>query len=230
MDWVNLFPEGFASLDAPVQTSYYFFEGILHFFQYEYIKAREWLNKSLQGMNDKPDKAFEKKVINYLIPLNMIFGNYPDKKYLEDQNLTLFHKISEACQSGWLSLFESQLNKYEDKFHIPGIYLFIEKLRNNVLRNLLKKIHDESDKHHIMKLDIVIENYNKSLEEVKSSWYPDADEDKVDKVEIEWILSGLIYKGYVRGYVSHEKGLLVLSKAKPFPELEEVIKGFGPRI
>lgn len=29
--------------------------------------------------------------------------------------------------------------------------------------------------------------------------------------------AAVIYGGYVRGYIAHEKGVLVLSKAKPFP-------------
>jgi len=38
-----------------------------------------------------------------------------------------------------------------------------------------------------------------------------------DLDEIECILANLIYRGYVRGYLSHTKRVLVLSKRDPFP-------------
>ena len=39
----------------------------------------------------------------------------------------------------------------------------------------------------------------------------------MDRDEVECILANLIYKGLVRGYISHEKATLVLSKKEPFP-------------
>eukprot|EP00343_Euplotes_focardii_P002023 CAMPEP_0205805266 /NCGR_PEP_ID=MMETSP0205-20121125/8441_1 /ASSEMBLY_ACC=CAM_ASM_000278 /TAXON_ID=36767 /ORGANISM="Euplotes focardii, Strain TN1" /LENGTH=63 /DNA_ID=CAMNT_0053076215 /DNA_START=384 /DNA_END=572 /DNA_ORIENTATION=- len=60
--------------------------------------------------------------------------------------------------------------------------------------------------------------YNNSLEEVKSEHYQGAEEDKIDIMGMECILSGLIYKGYIKGYISHEKGLMVVAKKDPFPE------------
>lgn len=39
----------------------------------------------------------------------------------------------------------------------------------------------------------------------------------VDIDEIECLLANLIYKGSIRGYIAHEKRILVLSKDKPFP-------------
>ena len=39
----------------------------------------------------------------------------------------------------------------------------------------------------------------------------------IDLDEIECILANLIFQGFVRGYLSHSKGTLVLSKRDPFP-------------
>ena len=39
----------------------------------------------------------------------------------------------------------------------------------------------------------------------------------MEATEIECILANMIYKGYIRGYIAHEKGVLVLSKRDPFP-------------
>ena len=39
----------------------------------------------------------------------------------------------------------------------------------------------------------------------------------MDYDEIECVLANLIFRGYVRGYISHTKRMLVLSKSNPFP-------------
>ena len=52
----------------------------------------------------------------------------------------------------------------------------------------------------------------------------DPDQDAFDCDEAECILVNLIYKGWIKGYVSHEHQMLVLSKALPFPQISEVVK------
>jgi nuclear mRNA export protein PCID2/THP1 len=37
--------------------------------------------------------------------------------------------------------------------------------------------------------------------------------------EVECILANLIYRKYVKGYISHQHRVLVVSKVEPFPEL-----------
>jgi COP9 signalosome complex subunit 12 len=36
---------------------------------------------------------------------------------------------------------------------------------------------------------------------------------------VECLLANMIYKNYIRGYISHGLGILVLSKQAPFPSL-----------
>lgn len=42
----------------------------------------------------------------------------------------------------------------------------------------------------------------------------------VDDDEVECMLAKMIYDSYIRGYISHEKRVLVLSQKDPFPGLE----------
>ena len=44
----------------------------------------------------------------------------------------------------------------------------------------------------------------------------------LDMDEVECMVANLIYRGYVKGYISHSKKTLVLSKANPFPDLKTV--------
>jgi hypothetical protein len=45
----------------------------------------------------------------------------------------------------------------------------------------------------------------------------------IDLDEVECILANLIFKQYTRGYLSHEKRILILSMKEPFPT-SKVIK------
>ena len=46
----------------------------------------------------------------------------------------------------------------------------------------------------------------------------------IDLDEVECILANLIFRGYVRGYLSHAKRVLVLSKRDPFPTASVILK------
>lgn len=43
--------------------------------------------------------------------------------------------------------------------------------------------------------------------------------DDIDIDEVECILSSLIFKKYIHGYLSHNLGVMVLSKVNPFPAI-----------
>ena len=89
-----------------------------------------------------------------------------------------------------------------------GTYLLLEKCKTVCYRNLFKRVHLILDKHQI------------SLSYVASvfKWLAMP----IDLDEVECILANLIYRGYIRGYLSHTKRVLVLSKRDPFPLLSIV--------
>jgi hypothetical protein len=43
----------------------------------------------------------------------------------------------------------------------------------------------------------------------------------VSSEEAECLVANMIYKGYMRGYISHEKQMVVLANTKAFPPLAE---------
>lgn len=81
--------------------------------------------------------------------------------------------------------------------------MLLEKCKTVCYRNLFKRIHYILEKHQIL------------LEDVASAfkWLGMP----IDLDEVECILANLIYRGYIRGYLSHSKRVLVLSKRDPFP-------------
>lgn len=106
-----------------------------------------------------------------------------------------------------------------DTFVSSGIYLAVEKLRHLAFRNLFKQCailleqepekflpKEYADKPYIMPLQIPFESLIK--------W-----DQELDMDELECILANLISIGYIKGYISHEKSVLVMAKGveKAFP-------------
>ena len=135
----------------------------------------------------------------------------------------------DAVQKGDLRSFNDALLKYQDRFiryevlgdrissrvakvfeaciltliFRQGTYLLLEKCKTICYRNLFKRVHAVLGSHQI------------PLSQVASAFkWLNID---LDLDEIECILSNLIYRGFVRGYLSHTKRVLVLSKRDPFP-------------
>ena len=46
----------------------------------------------------------------------------------------------------------------------------------------------------------------------------------IDGDEVECLLANLIYKGFIKGYISHAHRTMVLSKAQPFPPLAGILR------
>jgi nuclear mRNA export protein PCID2/THP1 len=129
---------------------------------------------------------------------------------LEKYGLPEFTSLIEGIQKGDLRTFQNGLIKYQDGFIRQGTYLMLEKCKTVCYRNLFKRVYKILDKHQI------------SLNHVASTfkWLGMP----MDLDEIECIMANLIFRGYVRGYLSHQKRILVLSKRDPFPTSSVILK------
>ena len=87
-----------------------------------------------------------------------------------------------------------------------GTYLLLEKCKTVCYRNLFKRIHCVLGKTQIP-LPLVLHGAFRGVLDMTA----------MDLDQIECILANLIYRGFVRGYLSHTKRVLVLSKRDPFP-------------
>ena len=73
-----------------------------------------------------------------------------------------------------------------------------------VYRNLFKKVYlltDKNSRRNILLFEAVLRALG----------------DDCDCDEVECVLSNLIYQGKIKGYISHQKRYLIVSKAEPFP-------------
>mmetsp|Transcript_5215 Transcript_5215/g.16714 ORF Transcript_5215/g.16714 Transcript_5215/m.16714 type:complete len:172 (-) Transcript_5215:182-697(-) len=112
--------------------------------------------------------------------------------------------------AGDLNAFEEQLATHQQRFIRHGSYLLVERSKLIVYRNFFRRVAllhpDKSTKLDIKRFQACLKATNTEME--------------VD--EIECILANLIYCGYIKGYISHAHGKLVVSKGAPFPPLREL--------
>lgn len=155
----------------------------------------------------------KKIILKYLIPIAMNKGKFPKYSLLEKYGLQLFEPIIESIKNGDLLSFRKCLKENEEFFINNGIYLVIEKLTVLVYRNLFKKVYSLLQKHQIP-IDAFFLAC-KYLEEPNESITSD---------EIECILCTLIYQGFIKGFISAQHKLLVVSKQNAFPLLKNMLQ------
>ena len=85
-----------------------------------------------------------------------------------------------------------------------GTFLLLEQSKILVYRNLFKKVFLVSGSQTQLKLHL----FERALQHLG---------EPTDLAEVECVVANLIYRGYVKGYISHQKAVLVVSKKDPFP-------------
>lgn len=190
------------------KVTYRYYVGRLHMFEDNYKEAEENLEYALLHCH-KNATANKKRILNYLIPVKLERGRLPSVKLMKKYSLKEYVPLVTAIRRGDLRLFNDTLLKYQDKFIQRGTYLLLEKCKTVCHRNLFKRVFVIMGKHQL------------PLDNVASAmkWLGM----EIDLDEVECILSNLIFRKYVKGYISHSMRVLVLSKKDPFP-IDAVVK------
>lgn len=97
-----------------------------------------------------------------------------------------------------------------------GTYIILEKLKASVYRSLVKTVHSihMSNETGGKQFQLPLAMLQKSLDWLGVS---------MDLDEVECVLVNLIYRKYLKGYISHKNRILVLSKNEAFPPLKTVV-------
>jgi hypothetical protein len=172
-------------------------------FEDVYELAEENLNYALEHCH-KDAIRNKKKILNYLIPVKLMRGRLPSAELMKKYSLVEYIPLVNAIWKGDLRTFHITLQDNQDQFIRRGTYLLLEKCKSVCYRNLFKRIHLVTEKYQIP-----LENMIKAIKWLGID---------MDLDEVECVLANLIFKGAIRGYISHSKRILVLSKKDPFPK------------
>ena len=188
-------------------VTYKFFLGKIELVEGNFDAAEESLT---YAFNNRHPSCYEntRKILNYLVPLKMLKGVMPSRYVIRKYDLTEYRRISEAIKVGNVRLLQQHLDDKQLRYVAMGIFVVMEKLILLAYRNLFKKIYNIMNQTHQLNLNLFFESLK----------FCGPDED-IEFDETEFIVANLIAKGFIKGYISHQHAVLVVSKQNPFPAL-----------
>lgn len=200
------FPE-FESFPLRHRVTYKYYAGRLSLYDDRYSQAVDDLTYALKH-TPIDEGENRRRILLYLIPSKILTGSLPKKSTLETYRMKWYTDIVAAIKTGNLQLFENAVAAYEEFFIKSALYLAIEKMKSLVYRALVRQVANITGVQKIP-LDHVIVGIR--LCRIT-----------MDRDEVECILANLIHQSYIKGYISHKVGFLVLSRTNPFPKLNSL--------
>lgn len=194
------------------RVTYKFFIGRLAVFDEDFVDADAHLTYAFEVCHPNHLKN-RRLILKYLVPVKILIGKLPSEKLLHTYNLHhMYSSIKQAVKSGSVRQFEHALQDHMESYVTAGTYLLIEKLRVAVYRRLFKKVQRIFAEFKPERAVQVPLKY--FVEALKWEGY-DTDLD-----EVECIVANMVYRKYIKGYISHKNAVIVLSKKDPFPKLD----------
>mmetsp|Transcript_29980 Transcript_29980/g.71414 ORF Transcript_29980/g.71414 Transcript_29980/m.71414 type:complete len:413 (-) Transcript_29980:49-1287(-) len=195
------------------RVTYRFYVGRLAVFDEDYVRARDFLEFAFD--NCEPSATRNKALIlKYLIPVQLLLGILPTRELLRRHKLEIFEGIVGAMKTGSIKMYNECMDRYQEVFIQAGTFLLLEKLKQSVYRRLLRKVaavHKELEPAKWAQIPLAL--FQSAL-----AW----EGCDMDLDEIECILANLVYRKYVKGYISHQHRVLVISKMDAFPPLKNI--------
>ncbi|KAG0223403.1 COP9 signalosome (CSN) subunit [Actinomortierella wolfii] len=191
------------------QVTFRYYTGVLSFYKEEFRKAEDDLQLALT-MTPKKYHKHRRLILHYLIPVKMMRGILPSKRILKEfpELERIYGPLSRAIKTGNLRIFDEGLTAESDILIAVGTYLAVERCRIVAMRQLFKKVFLLLGKES----RITFDQFGLALK------FSGVD---VDEDEVECYLANMIAKDYMKGYISHERRTVVLSKTLPFPSLQQ---------
>lgn len=228
---------------ASQRVTYCYYAGRLCVFHDEFDQAMEKLTYALRHCYCKRnvgvkvtqgdgngemnyDNGNKRRILQYLIPVRMLSGVLPKKELLAKYQLEdCFTGVVNSIRNGDMRTFEESLRKNFLSFVRSGTYLLMEKMRMLVYRTALKKIYQFRVRASTSGAENMTPAHQIKLEYFRSilMWMgADLASEESSMDEVECIVANLIYRKYVKGYISHQKRILVVSKQEAFPLISSV--------
>ncbi|KAL1700840.1 hypothetical protein EV121DRAFT_213423 [Schizophyllum commune] len=191
------------------RVTFRYYLGMLNFLNEEYAKAEEQLTQAFYNCHTG-HHANQERILAYLIPLRVLKGHLPSRELLARFPVLegLYLPFIDAIRHGDLATFDRTLEENEHKLLALNLYLTVERSRELCMRGLFRKAWVAADRTTRMPIAM----FHAALRISGSD---------VPVEEAECFVANMIYKGYMKGYISHGMQMVVLSKANAFPRLVE---------
>ncbi|KAE8345364.1 hypothetical protein BDV24DRAFT_116524 [Aspergillus arachidicola] len=198
-------------------VTFKYYVGLIHFLDENYAEAEEHLAYAW-NMCHKDAVKNKEMILSYLIPCHLVTTHtLPSKKLLAPfpRLEKLFRPLCNCIMKGDLNGFDNAMTAAEEEFVKRRIYLPLERGRDIALRNLFRKVfiaggfeEPKDGQPPIRRTRVPVAEFAAAL---RIGTHAD-DRSRVDIDEVECLLSNLIYKGLMKGYIARERGMVVVSK------------------
>ncbi|KAL3463375.1 hypothetical protein BJX64DRAFT_257146 [Aspergillus heterothallicus] len=198
-------------------VTFKYFVGVIYFLDENYGEAEEHLAYAWKLCHRNAIKNRE-LILTYLVPCHLVNTHtLPSKKLLsQSPHLeTLFRSLCNCIRKGDLHGFDTAMTAGEEEFVRRRIYLPLERGRDIALRNLFRKVFIAGGFEEIKDGQPPIRRTRIPVAEFAAALRIGTHADsrtRIDIDEVECLLSNLIYKGLMKGYIARERGMIVLSK------------------
>lgn len=169
-----------------------------------------------------------RRILAYLIPLRVLRGHLPSQELLDrfPDLKEVYGPFVEAIRKADIKAYDVALYEWEKKLLELNVWLVFERARELVMRGLFRRVwvpyfpaitlifwltwryrrwvlSDKSTR-------IPVHTFHTALRVVSM---------RVDVEEVECFVANMIYKGLIKGYISHERQMVVLAQNGAFPRL-----------
>ncbi|KAI1358720.1 PCI domain-containing protein [Xylaria arbuscula] len=200
------------------QVTFKYYEGVLAFLEENYVEAEKHLEMAWLMCHKDAQRNLE-LILTYLIPCRLLTTHtLPSSRLLEPfpRLQKLFIPLSRAIRKSDLKAFDIALRDGEDEFIKRRVYLTLERGRDIVLRNLLRKVFIAGGFEEPKEGAAPVRRTRIPLTEFTAAVQLSSGE-AIDPDEVECLMANMIYKNLMKGYIAHERGIVVLSKSGAFP-------------
>ncbi|OJJ86540.1 protein csn12 [Aspergillus glaucus CBS 516.65] len=198
-------------------VTFEYYVGVIRFLDEDYAEAEKHLAYAWKLCHRNAVKNKE-LILMYLVPCHIVTTHtLPSEELLAPfpRLERLFRPLCDCIRKGDLGNFDAAMSAGEDEFVKRRIYLPLERGRDIALRNLFRKVfvaggfeEPKDDQPPMRRTRVPVAEFAAA---VRIGTHAN-DRTRVDIDEVECLLSNLIYKGLMKGYIARERGMVVLSK------------------
>ncbi|KAF8914310.1 hypothetical protein CPB84DRAFT_1833013 [Gymnopilus junonius] len=187
------------------QVTYRYYIGMLSFLNEEFAKSEEELTLAFYNCHVDAH-ANQERILAYLIPLRILKGHLPTRELMQRFPVLdeIFSPFIAAIRQGDPKAYDQALEKWETRLLELNLWLSLEKARELCIRSLFRRMWVATGKG----TRIPISMFHTALT-VSGIDVPEE--------EAECLVANMIYKNFIRGYISHEKQMVVLAATNAFP-------------
>lgn len=194
---------------------YFSYRGYFAVLRDDVDEAERFLTRALEECAPSA-RANRRRIVTLLVPVRLCRGFAPSPALLRAYGLDgLFGGIVRGVTRGDGAAFREAMDRNMEAFIRLGLFLFIDKMQLLVLRTLVKR--------YSLLVPVRTRISAGPLVDIMGALRlsPTSGDEPVSKAELECLLSVLISRKLIMGYINHDQLMLVVSNTNAFPKISK---------